>query len=209
MNRIYLLFFVVITAAFSSCRSNKPPALVEQFVPITYADTIYVSSYMEEDAPGQVIPATYLYEALDAQLLEKMVYPPDSTDMESFGHWTIPIDEKFDGCLLEVHQNWFVFKYLLIFSKDENKFVDLISLGQFYGGEGGQIRMESWLFKQGDNNYPRILVRTSEHSLRITEDDMEDTYEDWVHLLQWNQSSFETITVPDSNQLIQAYPMRW
>ena len=209
MNRIYLLFFVVITAAFSNCRSNKPPALVEQFSPITHADTIYVSSYMEEDAQGQAIPAIKLYEALDAFLLDKMVYPLDSTDMEAFGQWTLPIDEQFDGFLLEIQQSWFVFKYLLIFSKERKKFVDLIPLGQFYGGDGGQIRMESWLFKQGDNGYPRILVRTSEHSLQITEDGPEDTYEDQVHLLQWNKISFETITVPDAGQLIQAYPMKW
>lgn len=209
MNRIFLFFFVVIIAAFSNCRSNKPPALVEQFAPITHADTIYVSSYMEEDAQGQAILATKLYEALDAFLLDKMVYPLDSTDMEAFGQWTLPIDEQFDGFLLEIQQSWFVFKYLLIFSNEKKKFVDLIPLGQFYGGDGGQIRIESWIFQQSNDSYPNILVRTSEHSLLITDDGFEDSYEDWVHLLQWNKSSFETTTVPDSNQLIQAYPMKW
>jgi hypothetical protein len=196
-------------AAFSSCRSSKTPVLVEHFSPVTLSDSIYVSSYIEEDAPGQIIPALQLYEALDSFLLAQMVYPPDSTDMKVFGHWTLPIDEKHDGFLLEIHQFWFVFKYLLIFSKDTQKFVDLLPLGQFYGGEGGQVRIESWIFQPSDNVSPNILVRTSEHRLQITDDGLEDRYEDWVHRLQWNQGRFETITVPDSNQLIQAYPMEW
>ncbi|GJM35942.1 MAG: hypothetical protein DHS20C18_49430 [Saprospiraceae bacterium] len=186
------------------------PAIAEHFVLVTQpeSDTIRIAPGVDEDQQGHEISISDFYADLDTALLNRMTYPPDSTDMQAFGHWILPIDNNFDGYLLELRQNWFVFKYLLLFSKKDQKFTNLLPLAQFYGGDGGQIKMESWIFKQG-NGGPKMLTRTSEHALVMQDDEMEDTYDERVLLLEWKQGSFQEITIPDSSLLIETYPIKW
>jgi hypothetical protein len=194
---------------FQSCQSNQPPALVEHFTPITFSDTIHVSPDSVEQQQAENIPLSDFFAALDSSLLNQFIYPPDTLDMQVYGHWRLPIDETFDACLLEVQQSWFVFKYLLMYSNAAQQFTDLLLAAQFYGGEGGQVRIESWLFDWGDEDTPQILSRISEHALIMSEGEMKDTYEESVELRQWQQGAFQEMPVQDSNRWIQAYPIEW
>lgn len=208
---IRLLATVLIVPAFylNSCQPLDPPVLIKHFTTIAPTDTLHISPDNVEGERVQPIPLADFFASLDSSLIEEMIYPPDTTEVELYGHWKAPINDQFEAYLMEVQQHWFVFKYLLVYSKAEQQFTSLLPVAHFYGGEGGQIRTESWLFDWKSKKTAKILTRESEHTLRMLEDEVKDTYEESVMLQQWQQGQFQKMQVQDSNAWIEKFPVEW
>lgn len=200
---------LIIGFHLQSCRPAKAPGLVEHFTSVKLSDTLHIDSERMEVGKTQPIPQSDFFTSLDSSLIGAMIYPPDTTEMELYGHWKAPINDRFEACLLEVQEHWFVFKYLLVYSKAEQQFTSLVPVAHFYGGEGGQIRTESRLFDWRSKKTAKILTRESAHTLRMLEEEVKDTYEESVMLRQWRQGQFEEIPVRDSSSLIEKFPVEW
>jgi|GEM_PF-531028 len=201
--------FLILTLQLQGCQSTEPPALVEHFTTIELSDTLHIDSERTEEEETQPVPLSDFFSSLDSSLIGEMIYQPDTTDTELYSHWKAPVDDQFEAYLLEMRQHWFVFKYLLVYSKAEQQFTSLLPVAHFYGGEGGQIRTESWLLDWKNGQTAKILTRQSEHTLRMLEEEVEDIYEERVMLQQWQQGQFQEMQVQDSSSWIEKFPIEW
>lgn len=201
--------FLILTLQLQGCQSTEPPALDKHFNPIELSDTLHINSERMEEGETQPIPQSDFFASLDSSLIGEMIYPPDTTEMELYSHWKAPINDRFEAYLLEVQEHWFVFKYLLVYSKAEQQFTSLVPAAHFYGGEGGQIRTESRLFDWKSKKTAKILTRESEHALQMLEEGVKDTYEERVMIQQWQQGKFQEMQVPDSSAWIEKFPIEW
>lgn len=201
--------FLLIWAVFFSCNSGGDLPFFRYFNPAAITDTVYVN--LDEASVGSVqpIPFSDFSGAVDASVLKSFVYPPDSSESRLFGHWQAPIDDHYHAYLLEIQQSWFKFKYLLVYSKGQQEFTSLVPVAYFYGGDGGQIRTESRLFGWENGRSPTLLVRSSEHALRMTDDDVQDVYHESVTRLEWRSGRFQEVSVQDSSRWVRAYPIKW
>ncbi len=209
-----LLLFAIALMALAGCEPEAPdsssPGLLQYFADTTLTDTVHLAPDPSEGDSARKPGLGLLYSTLDSGLLSRMDFYPDSAGTEAFTHWASPLGEQTKACLLETQQHWFVFKYLLLYDEEKKKFNALIPVAQWYGGEGGQIRTESWLFDWNNEKPPKLLTRFSEHSLRLTEEgEAQDLYEDSVNLRAWEDGQFRNISLPDSSRWIEQYPVVW
>lgn len=206
-----LLFLTVL----SSCWSGPPPPTSSQelyasFQTLAPPDTLAITLDTVTGASGQAISADLLLAAVDPILIDKMIYEPDTTDFQGKAYWKVSLDENYDACLLDIRQAWFQFKYLLIYSKVEGVFIDLVPAAFLYGGDGGQLLCESRIFDW--KTQPTLLSRTLEHSLRWSETDPgepEDILIQGVGMKQWSEGQFREVAVRDSSTWIEKYHLVW
>lgn len=211
---IVLFLFSAGWSCHSGNRNSSPPhplALLSYFTSISSSDTIHFSFGNDSLSPeAQKIPLSVLYEALDTVLHSEIGYAPEGTEITALGHYLFPVDEYYDAALLEIQESWYEFKYLLLFSKTSNQFTDIIRVNEFYGGDGGQIRSESWLFFE---TAPKLLTRFSEHYLDMSEigtgGDPTDLYTESVRLQEWQNDYFVEVPVRDSSRWVKDFVVEW
>lgn len=211
----YCLGCLFAFTIFQSCntsisKTSTPPTsaqqLYTQFRPWTNAtDTIPMQLDSILFDSSQTVSPQLFIAALDSALIESMYYEPDTFDFRAQAYWAIPLDEDRDACLLDLGQLWFKFKYLLIYSKSAQQFVGIEPAAYFYGGDGGQITRESWLFNLSTT--PTLFSGYLEHYLKYVEeqDDMVSTTSKKVGLQQWTDSTFQTIPLQDSAFWLRKY----
>jgi hypothetical protein len=121
-----------------------------------------------------------------------------------------PLDDQHDALGVNIKAHWFLNQSLLIFDKKLQKVVDLLPVAEFYGGDGGQILQQSWLF-QTPNGAKELLVRTSEHALRLKENAEQptDLYTESVARYHWQNGTFLQQPISDSAGLIRQFPVEW
>ena len=210
-----LVLIILIISVVSSCSSgSKQPTpsqdLYALFQSSAPADTLPVRYDAIPGETSQSIPVDLFIAGIDSALITKMIYEPDTTDFQGRAYWKIALDDDFEACLLGLSQAWFKFKYLLIYSKSDQSFVDILPVAYLYGGDGGQIISESWIFDL--ESQPVILRRFLEHSIRMSETkpgEPEITDLETVGMKRWTQGEFQEIEVRDSSRWIQAYPLAW
>ena len=207
-----VLLPMLIMAFFKgqSCQNQKKPAIAGYFQLLAPADTVLVTLEVpEERSWRQSIDPRLLLAELDSALLRRMIYPLDTFDTEAYGHWCMPVDVENEICLLEIRQSWYAFRYLLLLSEKEGRFTGLIPAAQFYGGDGSQIRTESRLFDWGKAEGPKMLLRQAYHTVRFTDGEAADLYEESAQLFQWMGKGFREISLQDSGRWRKAYPVKW
>jgi len=212
----FFVLFVIFTgwgchSGNSNIPVSIPPALLSYFTPVSPSDTLHF--FFENDpspSNAKEIPLPILYEALDSTLHREIGYDSEGTEITAWAHNLFPIDEHYDAALLEIQEFWYEFKYLLLFSKASNQFTGIIPVNEFYGGDGGQIRSESWLFFE---NTPKLLTRFSEHYLDMSAvgagGDPKDLYAESVRLQEWQGSDFIDVPVRDSSRWIKDFVVKW
>lgn len=218
-NRIAKTLFLPLLAflAIASCRTgewhsetSETSALLAYFTPMTPADTLNLSLGNVPIPTEQEVPVPVLYGALDSALFYQMGYMQDTAAMKALAHVLFPLDAEHDAALLELQEGWFAFKYLLLFDKRANQFTHVTPVCEFYGGDGGQIRSESWLFFEDP---PRLLTRFSERWLQMgTEgdpDDIQEKFHETAYLQEWLGVEWREVPVLDSSQWLRNLPVEW
>lgn len=118
-----------------------------------------------------------------------------------------PFADDLDVCLLNIEEFWFKKQVLLFYDKTKHTFVSAREVAHFYGGDGGQTAMESWLFHKPPN--PCLYFKIADHWLVIEQDQDEPT----EHLLEsgellcWERSAFVPVMSPDSLRLKKHFKM--
>jgi len=182
---------------FSACTPGEESASAAQDLYATFeqlapSDTLHVG--LDSMASGKVLDFEGFFAAVDSSLLEDMIYEVDSTDGSLRALWKVALDEDYDLCLLELRQNWFQFRYGLVYATEARQFIHLEPMAYFYGGEGGQLFSESWLLNQ------RLLIsRESERAIRWTvEGETQESIRSSLSAQTWSSSQFRELAVPDS-----------
>lgn len=214
---IPLLCPVLLLLSLMGCQSgqgesdhNAPPALLGYFTSMMPADTLHF--FLDSDPLTEVreVPTPILYEALDSALFYQMGYLQDSAATQAQARGLFPLDAEHDAALLSLQEGWYAFQYLLIFDKTTNQFTHVTPVCEFYGGDGGQIRSESWLFFEDP---PKLLSRYSERWLQMgTEDDPDEVLEKFhesVRLQEWLGLEWRKTPVVDSSRWIADFPVAW
>ena len=162
--------------------------------PISWIDDFYVCDIVSIFFSGFIFP--YLSSAM----LSEIDYAGDTASLKLTAHFRITLSTDFDLFLLGVEQFWYQFHYLLLYQRSEHVFTQMIPVSTFYGGDGGQVKTESWLFLQDDI---QLLTRQSEHSLDLNTLDADGNpqhryHEDMV-LYEWADQQFRPTTVKNKS----------
>lgn len=203
-NSVFLGMFLVLLGACSPAQESLSPAeeLYASFNEGPVRDTLHLGpDSTGRDMAGNITFASF-FEGVDSSLIEALMYAPDTLDGIIRAQWKLPLDNNFDLCLLEIRQAWFQFKYGLVYDQEVHQFIQLEPLAYFYGGDGGQIRAETWLLPRNI-----LISRQLERALRWTETG--ETDEEITYRLSgqvWSPPEFRTIAVSDSLFWMQKQP---
>ena len=74
-------------------------------------------------------------------------------DAKYQAHQKFFLDENHLACIINGTESWFKNQSLLIFDKENKSFKDAMILSQFYGGDGGQIVTESWIYTENGKKH--------------------------------------------------------
>ena len=137
----------------TSEKKDSQGTYLAYFTPFVLNDTIHLVPESGENLSlkGKPIPAKQIFINLDSTMLEKLDYAADSVDGTYMAGKRFSLDEQFEACMLHYQYSWFDFSFLLIHDKQANKLVDIWKVEEFYGGDGGQLIMESFIFQSATN----------------------------------------------------------
>ena len=137
-----------------------------------------------------------------------MDYIADSTQAQVFGRNYLPIDDSITAYWVEIRQFWFHHHALLLYNKSQKAFTGRITLAEFYGGDGGQVLIGSWLFDYDGDGKKDILRREIQHSMVPVEEEVLERIEPSAGLLLWRQGRFVETPLADTAAAITRYPIR-
>ena len=202
-----LLFLLSCTSP-----SSQDASFADSFSMIAAKDTLVFAVEMGEGAEA-TLPTM---DTIAADVFNKIVRDSFRTKIEHIldgGDALITrlgrfvLDADHDALGVNITAFWFRNQSILIFDKKKQQVVGLLPVAEFYGGDGAQILRQSWLLSSNKE----IIVRESEHALRMEENAAEptDSYEEWVARYQWQKGAFVEQPTPDSTALIQHFKIDW
>jgi len=210
-------FLILAALLVSSCSSSlsKDSSFAASFQSLTLKDTTVFAVEIGASASAS-LTAT---DTIALEVFNK--YVPDSLH-EPIAHileggdpvirklGRFPLDAQYDGLGVDIQAFWFRNQSVLIYDKQRQQVMQIFPVAEFYGGDGGQILRQSWLLS-ANNIMKELIVRESEHALRMGENEEEptDVYEEWVAKYIWQGERFVEQPIPDSLDLIQRFPIKW
>lgn len=214
-NEFSLSFIGLLLLMLAACLQLSPPdspasELYTKFQPLPAADTMHIALDTIVEGTGTPIAAASFLAAVDSALLFSLIYEPDTFDFRAQALWKIALDEEHDACLLDMRQAWFQFKYLLIYSKSSESFVDLLPVAYLFGGDGGQLLLESWMYDLATR--PTIISLQLERSMRWSETHPEEPIlqeNKTVGRRQWSDGEFMEYPVRDTAAYLQRFSLVW
>ncbi|HMQ61269.1 MAG TPA: hypothetical protein PKE06_11420 [Flavilitoribacter sp.] len=208
MKKILPLFFG-ITILLAGCSPKSTPAekLAGYFQPLQPSDTLILSV----DEPGDdldTIPLTDFFAAVPDTLRQDIDYMMDTGETMITPHGRFPLDDRREALVADIVASWWLNKSLLVYDKQEKRVVAAIPVATFYGGEGGQVTLKSWLYPGADGQ-KRMVTRQSDHWMTLNEedDDPQQHYAESVALFGWQNGMFREELVQDSAMLIRKFPI--
>jgi hypothetical protein len=201
------LFALGLLAACNRPTPSPDAALLGYFQPATLSDTTHLE-LPDEDVAGDTIPTALFFSTL-GPLMQPVDYIVDSTSSTVVALQRFSLNERYDGCLVHLTQNWFKHQSVLLFDKQTQRFTDRFTVGEWYGGEGGQILIGSWLFDYNGDGSKDLVRRSIEHSMTPTPDgEAEEKFFESGELLLWQKDTWKKTTMKDSAVLVKNYPIR-
>ena len=202
---------LLLLGLFAACTRHTPTspdaAILSYFQTATLSDTTHLE-LQDEAISGDTIPTSLFFRTLGA-LMQPVDYIVDSTSSTVVALQRFSLNERYDGCLVHLTQNWFKHQSVLLFDKQTQRFTERFTVGEWYGGEGGQVLIGSWLFDYNGDGNNDLVRRTIEHSMTPTpEGEAEEKFFEFGELLLWNKNSWQKNTVNDSAVLVKNYPIR-
>lgn len=204
------LFALGLFAACTRPTPSPDAAILSYFQTTTLSDTTHLELPDESLTPinGDTIPTPLFFQTL-GPLMQPVDYIVDSTSSTVVALQRFSLNERYEGCLVHLTQNWFKHQSVLLFDKQTQRFTDRFTVGEWYGGEGGQVLIGSWLFDYNGDGNNDLVRRTIEHSMTPTpEGEAEEKFFEFGELLLWNKNSWQKTTVKDSAVLVKNYPIR-
>ncbi len=204
-------FALLVVGLLAACNRTTPQskevAILNYFPTTTLSDTTHLE-LPDEAISGDTIPTPLFFKTL-GPLMQPVDYIVDSTSSTVVALQRFSINERYDGCLVHLTQNWFKHQSVLLFDKQTQRFSDRFTVGEWYGGEGGQVLIGSWLFDYNGDGNNDLVRRTIEHSMTPTpEGEAEEKFFESGELLLWQKNNWVKTTIKDSAALVKNYPIR-
>ena len=191
------------------CTPKSTPAeqLAGHFQPLQPADTLVFAV----DEPGDdldTIPLTDFFAAVPDTLRQDIDYMMDVGGTMITPHGRFPLDDRRDALVADIVASWWLNKSLLVYDKQEKRVTAAIPVATFYGGDGGQVTLKSWIYA-GEDGQKRMVTRQSDHWMTLNEedDDPQQHYAESVALFGWQNGMFREELVQDSALLIRKFPI--
>ncbi|MGK0389126.1 MAG: hypothetical protein ACI94Y_001862 [Maribacter sp.] len=211
-NQISFFFAVIILASCSSPTPSPVPDLPSevfmQLFPTADNDSSTVFHfYNTEDEIATPFTDSLLRTALSDGMIEAIEY--GTGDAKHQAKQKFDLDEKHLACIINSTESWFINQSLLTYVHETNSFRDAMTISQFYGGDGGQIVTESWIYTDNDKKY--LYQIESSHAMIMTDDsgEPEKVIEEHSQLYIWTENVFTKIAQEDSLALAQRFQLKW
>jgi hypothetical protein len=113
-----------------------------------------------------------------------------------------------DGYWVEIQQFWFKHHSLLLYDSRLQQFTQRVTLAEWYGGEGGQVLLGSWLFDYDGDKQKDIVRREIQHAMIMVTDSVEERTNESAALLLWKDRKFVDAPLKDTLEAVRRYPIR-
>jgi hypothetical protein len=157
---------------------------------------------------GKTIPGGLFYSTIPPKLLEAVFEMVDSTDTQIIGRQYFPLSDGILAYWVEIRWFWYQFHGLLLYDSAKSAFTDYQTLAAWYGGDGSQVSIRSWIYDVDGDGHKDIVRCESLHSILMGGEEPIDSTEESVILLVWKQGQFIEKQVVDSTVLMRCYEGR-
>ncbi|MDZ4680128.1 MAG: hypothetical protein SH848_17405 [Saprospiraceae bacterium] len=210
---LFLLCFLAFILLLPSCQRPSLPkerALTDYFRLQVLTDTLLVEISEETEVPeaGDTIPNALFFSVIPPTLLQEIDYLADSAGAVVLGRQHFPLESDVEAYWVEIRQFWFKHHSLLVYDKTHKIFTDRITIAEWYGGDGGQVLIGSWLFDVDGDEKTDILRRDIQHSLVPDGETILERTEESAALLLWKNKQFTETPLPDTAAAVRRYPIR-
>lgn len=204
-----------LSLACTCCQSQEKPTptdLLAYFQPAAAADTLIFEVEHEEgrtEAIGDTIPNALFFSILDSALLHEITYIADSAEAVVLGRRRFPLHADVEACLVDIRQFWFQHQSLLLYDRRRRAFVGRVTVAEWYGGDGGQVLVGSWLLDYNGDGQKDLVRREIEHVLRLDEDgEAHDELHESALLLLWREGRLVEQPMSDTSLIVKQFPIR-
>jgi hypothetical protein len=176
-------------------------------------DTLHVEVNLETDTlpMGDTIPNDVFFTAMPTGFLQEIDYVADSSAALVLGRHHFPLNDSIEAYWVEIRQYWFQHHSLFLYDKFRKKMVGRATLAEWYGGDGGQVLMGSWVFDFNGDGRKDIVRREIQHSILPDADEAQEYTEEKAFLLRWNNSQFEETektSLLQTKEGVKRFPIR-
>ena len=214
MKNVMYLFLVLFIISCNKKASENP--VVEEvsaqehllnIFPIVERRNDSLHFYNIADDIEKSLADSIVENGLPESLFEEIGFQTGGAKYEAMMQF--PLDENHVGCVLNINESWYKQQSLLVFDNSQKVFEKVINLSQFYGGDGGQIVVESWLYQDKEQNY--LYQKESSHAMVMTEtsDEPEEFFSENSNLFLWNGKGFEKTEMADSVAMSKTFGLSW
>lgn len=190
-------FLVLLLACTAGGKKEENPAdlLYARFDSRPAWDTLHFS--IDEPFAGRPISDTLVWRCFDKATFDYLHFDTGKPQFSAGSRYAL--NDSVAICLLNNEEAWFKKQILLLFDTQKHRFFSVREVANFYGGEGGQILLESWLFRNAGNT-PNMYMKKTEHWLVPGQDDSEPTEHlvEAGNLLRWEKMDWVPADGPDS-----------
>jgi len=205
------IFSIMVLAVWVACQTpvrQGAPELLRYFQPQSLSDTLHIEIYTDKVPEGDTIPNRVFFEGIPQQLLQPITHIADSAAATVLSRGFFPLSGQNSAYWVEIRQFWFQHHSLFLYDESKKAFTDRITVAEWYGGDGGQVLIGSWLFDY-DGDGTRDIVRIEiQHSLIPTDDEPIEQTDASPSLLLWKNGRFEATQVPDTAAMLGRFPIR-
>jgi hypothetical protein len=173
-------------------------------------DTLHVEVSLNDlnVEKGDTIPNHLFFTTIPPSLLQEINHVADSSMALVIGRRHFPLGPEVEAYWVEIRQFWFQHHSLLVYNKAQKVFTDRITLAEWYGGDGGQVLIGSWLFDVDGDKRKDVIQHEIEHSMIPADPEPIETNTHKISVLIGKNGRFTATSIVDSALLIKKYPIR-
>ena len=199
-------YSAILLLSLGACCALKPTVqqpLQAYFSPMLPFDTLQLaitSGETDSIVAGSVISNRLFYSTIPPKLLDVVFELVDSSDTQIIGRQYFPLADGILAYWVEIRWFWYRFHGILLYDTAKSAFTDYEALAAWYGGDGSQVLMESWILDVDGDGKKDIVQCESLHSIIMGGEEPIDSTEEIGTLKLWKQGHFIAMPVDDTTR---------
>jgi hypothetical protein len=209
MSRFVLLAAIGILSACTRKKPQDNSGLHPYFQALDRENAVLVSTEAagERSKRADTIPNRVFFKMVPPSLLREIDYLADSSEALVLGHFHFPLDDDNEAYWVEIQQFWFKHHSLLVYHRPTHSVTDRVTLAEWYGGEGGQTLIGSWIGDFDQDCRTDIFTEQMDHSIRMEGDSVRETHDVSLSLQHWIKGRFKPGILSDSAGWLRRFPV--
>ncbi len=183
--------------------------MLSHFQRLPQTDTLHVEVLLEPDMSiaADTIPNRLFFTEIPQELLQEIDYLADSSEAVVLGRFHFPLNKDVEAYWVEIRQFWFQHHSLLLYDSSRKQFIDRVTLAEWYGGDGGQSLIGSWVFDFDGDGQLDIVRREIQHSMIPDGETVLERTEESAALWLWHGGRFQVTPVSDMTEMVRLFPI--